>query len=80
MTDLKVTQADIDSAAAYWGNDNPPVELRQAFARHRADSQAELVREIAALTDEFIFASDADVFRLIDGINAALARVRGEKA
>lgn len=37
---------------------------------------AELVREISALTNEFIFASDADVFRLIDSINAALARAK----
>ena len=51
MTELKITQADVDSASAYWGNDNPPIELRQAFARHRIaaeEGQAELVREIAA--------------------------------
>jgi hypothetical protein len=38
MTEPTVTQADIDAAAAYWGNDNPPLELRDAFARHRITS------------------------------------------
>lgn len=38
MTEPTVTQADIDAAAAYWGNDNPPLELRAAFARHRTAS------------------------------------------
>ena len=88
MTELKITQADRDSAASYWGNDNPPVELRQAFARHRIaaeEGKAELVEalgRIATLTT----GRDTDtmddqvmrVFRAHGIATAALARVRGE--
>ena len=59
MNEPTVTQADIDAAAAYWGNDNPPLELRAAFARHRTASApagaahppapADLVERIAQL-------------------------------
>lgn len=46
MTKLNATQADITAAQGYWGNDNPPLELRQAFAAHRIASQAELVEAL----------------------------------
>lgn len=32
---VEVTQADKAEAIRYWGNDNPPIELQAAFARHR---------------------------------------------
>lgn len=80
MTELKITQADRDSAASYWGNDNPPVELRQAFARHRIaaeEGKAELV-EALELADAALRGANMDIRFVEKKVNAALARVRGE--
>lgn len=53
---VEVTQADKAEAIRYWGNDNPPVELQAAFARHRIAALEEAARhfeEDAGLCDCF---------------------------
>ena len=44
-----VKQVDRDAAIAYWGNDNPPLELQRTMAAHRIAAEAAKDAEIAAL-------------------------------
>lgn len=71
MTEPTVTQADIDAAAAYWGNDNPPLELRAAFARHRtASAPAGEVEPVAWMHKHPFLGLDPNIERLTEGDKA----------
>jgi hypothetical protein len=73
MTTIKPTQRDRDAAAAYWGNNNPPLELVAMTARHAA---AERAMERAAIVEWLRgggFVRDFDILwrkQLTDAIEA----------
>lgn len=75
MTEVKVTQADLNAAQGYWGNDNPPLELQRAFAAHRIASQAELVEALKEWVAKLYCASGCSCCRDDAGWYAASARL-----
>lgn len=90
MTELKITQADRDAAADFMNRLGWLCEeewslmhhldqeaVCKAFARHRADSQAELVAAAEAI-ERYLRETPHHNATQAAALRAALARVRGE--
>lgn len=59
----KITQADREAAASYWGNDNPPQELQMQFAKYRNEVSSKIsnyLRKIDCVARTTFIADEID--------------------